>query len=116
MAALCIGADHEGRHAHSIAMFIDLRRQYVIVPAAPIVIGDQECRTLPRSAAHQGLHQRLDELLSGSNTARRMLAGARRGNVSHSWQGSIFKVCKVLIQIDNMARQFRVVQKTSYVE
>src|SRR6266508_3610114 len=45
-----------------------------------------------------------------------MLAGSRRSNVSHSRQSSLFEIYVVLIQINNMTGEFRVVKKTVNIE
>src|SRR6266498_1913041 len=45
-----------------------------------------------------------------------MFAGARRGNISHGWQGSLFKIRVILVEIDNMTGKLWIIEKTVDIE
>src|SRR5947207_14526403 len=64
-AALRVRADQQRRGAEAVAVAVHLRRLDVVVPAAPVVVGPGERRTLPRRAPRELVDQRADEALAG---------------------------------------------------
>jgi hypothetical protein len=74
VAALGIGADHEGRNAEPIALPIDHRRIDVVVEAVPIVPAEEDRGRVPGARAHDRVDQAGDRRLPVGDESRRVVA------------------------------------------
>ena len=57
VAGLCVWADHDPGHAHAVALGVDDRRRDVVVEAAPVIPGEEDCGVPPLGAAHDRVDQ-----------------------------------------------------------
>src|SRR4029078_12856627 len=79
VAAARVRRDHEPGHAQAVAVDGHLRRHHVVVEAAPVVPGEEDCGRAPVRAAHDRVDDTGDVGLAGRDEARRGVPGAGCG-------------------------------------